>query len=126
MRSVKGPPRRRFVDLVPVLVAGLGWLVLLFASVRSADGGSLSELPVLLLWLIAIYIVADAWPLLRSRPIRVATAAGMTVACVVLTWEGGLFFLPAAAVLFVRELSFLVRELFFPARPSDARGDQGD
>jgi hypothetical protein len=48
-------------------------------------------------WFVATWIIAALW--LNVPAMRMALAIVLLPACVVLTWEGGLFFVPAVLAL---------------------------
>jgi hypothetical protein len=85
----------RASDLIPVTLAGVGWLAIL-ALVGPAAW------PLLIPWLLAIALVTWIWSRVPAVA-RIALALVLVPLCVVLTWEGGLFFLPAAIALAVLE-----------------------
>ena len=61
-------------------------------------------LPLVVGWLAACLLVGLAWE--RATPtFRVVLATGLVPVCVVLTWEGGLYFLPSAVALMVASMS---------------------
>lgn len=60
-----------------------------------------------------------------SRPVRAGAAEAIVVACVVLTWEGGLFFLPAALTLLVATLDDETMRPSTHLRLSPSGGDRG-
>jgi hypothetical protein len=85
----------RGFGLIPVTLAGTGWLTILALVGPGAW-------PLLVLWLLAIALVTWVWS--RVPPVvRVALALVLLPLCVLFTWEGGLFFLPAALALFMLE-----------------------
>ena len=88
--------RERHVSayLVPAVIALVGPLVLIAAT----DGGFL---PFALGWWLLSLVVA----LIRPRKGRVAAAAALVPLCVLTTFEGGLWMLPAVVALLVVELS---------------------
>ena len=74
-----------FVAAEVAIVAAVGWEALGLAA----------------FWLVGAAVVWAGAHLVRARLVRVAACAGLIAGCVVLTFEGGLFFLPAALVLLV-------------------------
>src|SRR3954452_22228674 len=54
----------------------------------------LASWPLVLAWLAAALLVGSIWERL-SPPWRLGLAVGLLAACVLLTWEGGLFFIPS-------------------------------
>jgi hypothetical protein len=82
------PPLSRWIALALALAGGAGIL-----AVVGRDG-----LPLVLGWLVALGICAAAACLMRSRPRRIVAAIALPLAvpaCLLLTFEGGWFFLPA-------------------------------
>jgi hypothetical protein len=67
------------------------------AAMVAATGGA--GLPVALGWAIACAVLAGAEAIARSKRARVFIALVTMLALVVLTFEGGLFLIPAAALL---------------------------
>jgi len=59
--------------------------------------------PLVLGWLGATLVVGLAWMLL-SPTLRLGFAVCLLPLCVILTWEGGLFFVPSAVALIVASL----------------------
>ena len=78
---------------IPAVLAGLGIVGLL--AVHGGSGFARA-----IFWVVACLVVAWLW---RSsgRVIRWAVAIATLPACIVMTFEGGLFLLPAALALFV-------------------------
>jgi hypothetical protein len=87
----------RVSRLIPVALAGAGWLTIL------ALVGPVAW-PLLILWLLALALVIWIWSRVPSV-MRIALALVFILLCALLTWEGGLFFLPAALALAVLEVS---------------------
>ena len=56
--------------------------------------------PLLVGWAVAALLVAGVTRLVRRPALRITLSALLLPACVVTTFEGGLFFVPAAAALF--------------------------
>jgi hypothetical protein len=82
---------------IPGLLAVIGLAVPLVAT-RGAFW------PLSLAWVVAIVVlIAARKTIASSRSARVAVAAVVVVACPILTFEGGLFLLPAALALLVIE-----------------------
>jgi len=79
--------------LAPPLLGAIGWFAILLVVGTDAW-------PALLGWLVGIAAVAYVATTARGRT-RVLAGAVFAVACVALTWEGGLFFLPSALALVV-------------------------
>jgi hypothetical protein len=78
---------------IPAVLAGLGIVGLL-----AVQGGS--GIARALFWVVASLVVAWLWRGSR-RPIQWVVAVATLPACIVMTFEGGLFLLPAAIALFV-------------------------
>ena len=57
--------------------------------------------PVLAGWAVAALVVAGVPHLVRRSALRIILAALVLPACVITTFEGGLFFAPAATALFL-------------------------
>src|SRR5437867_4308905 len=55
--------------------------------------------PLLVGWLAAIILVATVWE--AAPVVRVGMAIALIPLCILLTWEGGLFFVPSAAALVI-------------------------
>jgi hypothetical protein len=55
--------------------------------------------PLVLGWAVAAVVVGLVAGVLPTGAVRIVAALALLPACVVLTWEGGLFLLPAAACL---------------------------
>lgn len=56
--------------------------------------------PLVLFWLVVSIVVGLVW--VRLAPAcRLALAVGLLLVCVLLTWEGGLFFVPSVIALIV-------------------------
>jgi hypothetical protein len=77
---------------VALFVAGE---VFIFAAVGAASW------PVLVGWVVAALVVAGVAQLVRRPVSRVILAALLFPACAITVFEGGLFFVPAAAALFL-------------------------
>lgn len=86
--------------LVPPLFASAGWGAILVLVGPDAW-------PLLLGWIAGVAVVALAAARARGRG-RLLAGVALSVACVALTWEGGLFFLPSALAL-----------VALPVRPAD-------
>ena len=80
----------RLLRLLPLLLALAGCLAILVAV-------GLDSVPLAGAWLGATWLIAVLW--LRAPVVRLPLAIVLLPACVVLTWEGGLFFVPAAMAL---------------------------
>ena len=87
----------RSSELIPTTLAGAGWLSILVLVGPVAW-------PLLVLWLLAIALVSWIWSRAPSG-MRIALALLLVPLCVLLTWEGGFFFAPAALALLVLEAS---------------------
>ena len=84
-------PKLETVVVAALVLVGL-WVVLALVGTASW--------PVLLGWVIGwLCVAAGLHALADHRWVRLAAACTLVPLCVVLTWEGGLFFLPAAAAL---------------------------
>jgi len=57
--------------------------------------------PVLAGWALVALVVAGVTRLVRRPALRIILSALLLPACVITTFEGGLFFVPAAAALFL-------------------------
>jgi len=57
--------------------------------------------PLLVGWAVAALVVAGVTRLARRPALRIILVALLLPACVITTFEGGLFFVPAAATLFI-------------------------
>jgi hypothetical protein len=79
--------------MVAAILAAAGCVVI-FAGVGPQSW------PFVLGWVAASLVVAIAWEILAPA-LRLALALVLLPACVVLTWEGGLFFVPSAIALVV-------------------------
>jgi len=60
--------------------------------------------PLLVGWAVAALVVAGVTRLVRRPALRIVLVALLLPACVVTTFEGGIFFLPVAAILFLAAL----------------------
>ncbi len=87
----------RSSELIPTTLAGAGWLSILVLVGPVAW-------PLLVLWLLAIALVSWIWSRAPSG-LRIALALLLVPLCVIFTWEGGLFFAPAALAFLVLEAS---------------------